>query len=272
MEKSLSSYWNDDIPTRQQKEITDSIYYASYIQSALMPSREEWDRILPESFIYYNPKDIVSGDFYWIRKNRNIILVVAADCTGHGVPGAFMSILGISFLNEIYTKGNIPSAKSVLNQLREKVMKALRQTGNAMEPKDGLDIALCIIDTESGTLQFAGANNPVYILRNQELIEIKGDKMPIGIAPEMETSFSNHTFQLQPDDTLYLFTDGYPDQFGGINGEKFKYRNFRNLLLKLQKYTLEEQGKKIATVLENWKGEHWQVDDILVIGFKVPKK
>jgi serine phosphatase RsbU (regulator of sigma subunit) len=272
MEKSFGNYWNDEVQPRQQKELTDSIYYASFIQSALLPTREEWSRILPESFIYYNPKDIVSGDFYWIRKNRNIITIVVADCTGHGVPGAFMSILGISFLNEIYTKGNIPTAKSILNQLREKVMKALRQTGNAAEPKDGMDVALCMIDIQAHTLQFSGANNPVYIMRGQELIQIRGDAMPIGIAPEIETSFVNQTLELQPTDTIYLFTDGYPDQFGGEEGKKFKYPNFRTLLQKIQKYPLPQQGQKVATVLENWKGKHRQVDDILVIGFKCPWK
>jgi len=272
MEIDTASNWNDELASRQQKELTDSIYYASYIQSALLPTHEEWNRILPESFIFYHPRDVVSGDFYWIKKNRNTIIVVVADCTGHGVPGAFMSILGISFLNEIYSKGNIPSAKSILNQLREKVMKALRQTGDIDEPKDGMDITLCMIDLNTNTLQFAGANNPIYIIRNQELIEIKGDSMPIVVALEQEKTFTNHEFTLSPNDTVYLFTDGYPDQFGGEGGKKFKYPNFRNLLQRIQQYPVARQGEKIESVLKKWKGDYRQVDDILVIGFKCSGK
>jgi serine phosphatase RsbU (regulator of sigma subunit) len=253
---------------QQRKEHTDSLYYASYIQSALLPSREEWFRFLPESFIYYNPRDIVSGDFYWIKKNRGMITVVVADCTGHGVPGAFMSIMGISFLNEIFSRGNVPTANSVLNQLREKVMKALHQTGQSAEPKDGMDISLCMINLETQEMQFAGANQSLYLIRKSILTEIKGDIMPIGIGGAEERSFTNHSMAIKKNDLIYLFTDGYIDQFGGPRNKKFKYPAFRELILEYHQLPLKKQGEKIAETLDLWKGGSMQVDDILVIGFK----
>jgi serine phosphatase RsbU (regulator of sigma subunit) len=253
---------------RQRKELTDSIYYASYIQSALLPSYKEWARILPDSFIYYNPRDIVSGDFYWMKKSQNILTVVVADCTGHGVPGAFMSIMGISFLNEIFSRGNISTAKSVLNQLRERVMKALHQTGGSAEPKDGMDISLCIVNYETNELQYAGANQTMYMIRDSELIEIKGDVMPIGIGGLKERSFTNHLRPLENNDILFMFTDGYIDQFGGKLNKKFKYPAFRQLLLDHTHLPLKKQGEKIAETLEIWKGFNIQVDDVLVLGFK----
>jgi len=253
---------------QQRKELTDSLYYASYIQSALLPSREEWYRFLPESFIYYNPRDIVSGDFYWVKKTRETLTVVVADCTGHGVPGAFMSIMGISFLNEIFSRGNTITAKSVLNQLREKVMKALRQTGQSAEPKDGMDISLCMINLETNVMQFSGANQSIYVIRNKALTEIKGDLMPIGIGGLEERSFTNHIMPLKKNDLIYMFTDGYVDQFGGPRNKKFKALAFRELLLDIYSHPLKEQGEKIADTLDQWKNGTMQVDDILVLGFK----
>ena len=257
---------------RQRKEHTDSLYYASYIQSALLPSREEWYRLLPESFIYYNPREIVSGDFYWIKKSRETLTIVVADCTGHGVPGGFMSVMGISFLNEIFSRGCVPTAKSVLNQLRERVMKALHQTGGVSEPKDGMDISLCMINTETNEMQFAGANQSMYLVRNKKLTEYKGDLMPIGIGGLQERSFSNHVIELKPKDTLYLFTDGFADQFGGEENKKFKYPALRQLIIELNSLPLYQQGEKLAEAFDIWKGDYMQVDDVLVTGFKyLPK-
>jgi len=253
---------------RQRKELTDSIYYASYIQSALLPNYKEWARILPDSFIYYNPRDIVSGDFYWMKKSQNILTVVVADCTGHGVPGAFMSIMGISFLNEIFSRGNVSTAKGVLNQLRERVMKALHQTGGSAEPKDGMDISLCMLNYETNELQFSGANQCMYIIRNNSLIEMKGDVMPIGIGGLKERSFTNNVKSLEKNDILFMFTDGYIDQFGGEHNKKFKYPAFRQLLLDHSSLSLKKQGEKIAEALEMWKGYNMQVDDVLVLGFR----
>jgi serine phosphatase RsbU (regulator of sigma subunit) len=253
---------------RQRKELTDSLYYASYIQSALLPSRDEWFRLLPDSFIYHNPRDIVSGDFYWIKKYREYLSIVIADCTGHGVPGGFMSVMGISFLNELFSKGCPQTAKSVLNQLREKVMKALHQTGGICEQKDGMDISLCIINYETGEMHFAGANQSIYLIRNNVLMEFKGDLMPIGIGGREEKSFSDHVIELRNNDTIYMFTDGYADQFGGDLNKKFKYIALRQLITDLSKFALKEQGEKISETFDIWKGNFMQVDDVLITGFR----
>jgi serine phosphatase RsbU (regulator of sigma subunit) len=253
---------------RQSKELTDSIKYASYIQSALLPSKELFDRLLPENFIFFKPRDVVSGDFYWISKFKNSIIVAAADCTGHGVPGAFMSMLGISFLNEIIGKGCFQSASAILNQLRERVMKTLHQTGDKKEQKDGMDISLCIIDFERQQLQYAGANNPIYLIREGNLFEIKGDRMPIGINIIEERSFTNHQVSLEKNDMIYLITDGYPDQFGGYNERKLKYKPFKDILLRIYDKEMSKQMEVLEEELNKWKGNLNQIDDILIIGFK----
>lgn len=253
---------------RQQKELEESLEYAGSIQTALLPEESIIKKIFPESFVFFKPRDIVSGDFYWIYKKNGVTVVAAVDCTGHGVPGAFMSILGISFLNEIVSKC-IPKANVILNRLRENIMKTLHQTGETFEHKDGMDIALCIIDRESRELQFAGAFNPLYIIRNGELLEIRGDAMPIGIAPVEEKSFTNHIINLQPSDQIYLFSDGYVDQFGGPHERKFRYKPFKDLLLKIHKKNMEQQQKLLERRLLKWKGDLEQVDDILVMGLKI---
>lgn len=271
VDKTQDNTLRDEL-LRQRKELTDSLYYASYIQSALLPNREEWTRHIPQSFIYYNPRDIVSGDFYWIKKTKDQLAIVVADCTGHGVPGGFMSVMGISFLNEIFSRGCVPTAKSALNQLRERVMKALHQTGESSESKDGMDISLCLINFDTSEIQFAGANQPLYLIRNNKLHEYKGDLMPIGIAGSAERSFSNHVIELRPNDIIYLFTDGYADQFGGEFGKKFKYPEFRQLLQDSHHLPMDKQGEKVAETFENWKGDMMQVDDVLVVGIKISKK
>jgi serine phosphatase RsbU (regulator of sigma subunit) len=253
---------------RQRKELTDSIKYASYIQSALLPSAELFNRLLPENFIFFKPRDVVSGDFYWISKFKNSVIVAAADCTGHGVPGAFMSMLGISFLNEIVGRGCFHSASAILNQLRERVMKTLHQTGEKKEQKDGMDIGLCIIDYDKHQLQYAGANNPVYLIRSDNLFEIKGDRMPIGINIVEERAFTNHIIDLEENDMIYLITDGYPDQFGGINERKLKYKPFKDILLRVYTLQMNEQVIILDEELRNWMGNLNQIDDILIVGFK----
>jgi serine phosphatase RsbU (regulator of sigma subunit) len=257
-----------DEAEKQRKELTDSIKYASYIQSALLPSKEILDRLLPANFIFFKPRDVVSGDFYWISKFKNTVIIAAADCTGHGVPGAFMSMLGISFLNEIIGKGCYESASSILNQLRERVMKTLHQTGEKKEQKDGMDISLCILDFEHHQAQYAGANNPLYLIRNGELLEIKGDRMPIGINIVEERSFTNHIVNLEENDMIYLITDGYPDQFGGANERKLKYKPFRDILLRIHSLQMQEQIFILEDELHKWMGNINQIDDILIIGFR----
>ncbi|MFO7656132.1 MAG: SpoIIE family protein phosphatase [Bacteroidales bacterium] len=253
---------------RQRRELTESIRYASYIQKALLPSPALFKKLLPDHFVLFQPKDIVSGDFYWITKKKSEIIIAVADCTGHGVPGAFMSILGITMLNEVVGRGCFASAGSVLNQLREGIMKALQQTGEEYEQKDGIDMTLCIFDTKSNNFQFAGAFNPLYIVQNNNLVEINGDKMPIGVAAEEEKSFNTHKITLEPGSSVYLFSDGFVDQFGGPNGKKFKYQPFRNLLLKIHQLPMHRQKEELFYAFEKWRGNYPQLDDLLVLGFR----
>lgn len=272
------------------KQITDSLYYASKIQNAVLPDNATLALILPEHFILYKPRDIVSGDFYWIKQIKNFTIVATVDCTGHGVPGAFMSMLGGSFLNEIVTPGNLNSTGEILNRLRIKVKKSLHQKGREGEQKDGMDIAFYIIDTETLKLQFSGAYNPLYIIRqtnnetskepksknaiisqvldNKELIELKATRQPIAIY-DNERDFLTYKFQLKKGDCLYTFTDGFADQFGGNEGRKFKYKNFKKLLVDNCNKPMQEQHTILDNTIERWKNGQEQVDDILVIGVKI---
>ncbi len=253
---------------RQRKELTESIRYASYIQKALLPSPQLLKKLLPDHFILFQPKDIVSGDFFWITKKKSDIIIAVADCTGHGVPGAFMSILGITTLSEVINRGCYSSAGSILNQLREGIMKALNQTGEEYEQKDGIDMALCVLNTASNQIEYAGAFNPIYIVQGKRLTEINGDKMPIGVAAEEEKPFKTHRFSLEPDNVIYLFTDGFVDQFGGANGKKFKYQPFRNLILKIHELPMHKQKEELRKAFEKWRGDHHQLDDLLIVGFR----
>ena len=252
---------------QQQKALEESLQYASSIQSALLPDLRYFYKLFPESFVFFKPRDIVSGDFYWYARKGERVAITAADCTGHGVPGAFMSMLGISFLNEIVSK-NIPTANTILNRLRENVMKALHQTGGKLENKDGMDIALCVIDLGEMKLEFSGAFNPLYMIRDGVLIETRGDKMPIGVNAIAEKSFSNNIIDLQKGDLVYLFSDGYPDQFGGSDDKKFKYANLKKLLVKNSKKSPETQKKELERSFIRWKSDAEQVDDVLIIGIK----
>jgi len=215
------------------------------------------------------PRDIVSGDFFWKLKKKNLLYFALADCTGHGVPGAFLSILGISFLNLIVEQSTRLSAAEILNILREHTMKALHQTGDAHEQKDGFDMSLIILEMEKGTMQFAGAFQPLYLIKNgNQLVEIPGDKMPIGVGAEEEISFKNHTIELTNGDLVYLFTDGYVDQFGGPDGKKFKYPPFRNLILNVCNYPMDRQKQLLVKNINAWKGNLPQLDDITIFGFR----
>jgi len=253
---------------KQKKELTDSIRYASYIQKAMLPPLELFTRFIPSGFLYFRPRDLVSGDFYWIGKVKDSIVVAAADCTGHGVPGGLMSMMGISFMNEIIGKGQFNTASSILNQLRERVMKALHQTGKWDEQKDGMDIALCLIDTKKKLLHFSGANNPMYLVHSGELTVFPGDKMPIGIHMATERSFTDWPVDINETDMVYLFTDGFIDQFGGEKGKKFKNSRFRELIISLYGLPPLEQKAKLNGALNTWMHDQYQIDDILVIGFE----
>lgn len=254
----------------QNKEITSSIQYASRIQNALMPPEDELRSVFQSYFVLSKPKDIVSGDYYWLAKKDDKILIAVADCTGHGVPGAFMSLLGVSFMNEIINKTVILRANEILNQLRGQVIKSLRQTGKPEETRDGMEIALCIIDFRKKKLQFSGAFRPLFLLRKGEIIELNGDNMPIGLyEEEEENSFTNKEIGFDNNDTIYMFTDGFADQMGGDNRKTFRSQNFKNLILEIQEYPLIEQKELLNTRLMEWQGDYEQIDDILVAGIKL---
>ncbi|NOZ46704.1 MAG: SpoIIE family protein phosphatase [Chlorobi bacterium] len=283
-----------DIVVKQKQEITDSILYAKRIQNAVLPPQELLDT-LPEYFIFFKPRDIVSGDFYWMKKIQGLIVITVADCTGHGVPGAFMSMLGIALLNEIVRKKKISTASDVLNELRKQVKLALRQTGKQDEAKDGMDISLCVIDLENRKFNYAGAYNPLYIYRKintsgepytsplpvlisndkYQLIEIKADKMPIGIHIKEKDSFTDHQFDIMDGDTFYMFSDGFIDQMGGEKSKKFMTKPFKKLLLEIQDMNMVKQKNILENKLNEWEkwpdenGQpHEQIDDITIIGLR----
>ncbi len=318
----------------QQKEITSSIRYASRIQTAVLTPDDKINKLLPEYFILFRPRDIVSGDFYWVKEKDNKILVAVADCTGHGVPGAFMSMLGVAFLNEIGNTSSFIHPDKILNQLRQHIILALNQTGKQGEANDGMDIALALIDFDNMELQFAGANNPVWIVRNLRdaqrenpvieefkniadnkitviqdnnkhqnkhdsqtftlthttaitlhesqpdyvLLEIKPDRMPISISVRKEKDFSNNVVKIVKGDAIYLFSDGFADQFGGKDCRKFYTKYFKELLLRLQNNPMALQKEFIENALIDWMAfpnpknhgkSYDQIDDILVVGIKI---
>ena len=251
-------------------QVTDSIKYAKRIQEAILPSHHFVNQLLPQSFILFKPKDIVSGDFYWVEKKNNKVFYAAVDCTGHGVPGAFMSIVGHNILKHSLSRLKDPNPSQILDELSKGVFEALHQNNPNSTTKDGMDITVCSLDTENNLLEFAGAFNPLYLVRNNEVTEIKGDKLPIGIfVSTEEKKFTNHTVQLQKNDVVYVFSDGYCDQFGGPKGKKFMASRFRELLLSIQHKPMIEQRNELFLALENWRGDEDQVDDVLVIGVKV---
>ncbi len=272
-----------EIVEEKQKEIIDSINYAKRIQQAVLTGEEVWNKISKEHFILFKPKDIVSGDFYWAYNTPNGRSIFAlADCTGHGVPGGFMSMLGNSFLNEIVIENKIFKANEILNKLRSKVISALEQKGQTEQQKDGMDISLCVWNKMDNTLEFAGANNPLWLLRSKEngllsgaevpmpdIIEYKADKMPIGTYLETQQSFTSTTIQLQGNDIIYLSTDGYADQFGGPNGKKFKYKPLLEMLVANSNKPMPEQAIILEKEFNAWKVKQDQVDDVAIVGIKV---
>jgi serine phosphatase RsbU (regulator of sigma subunit) len=254
---------------QQKKEMTDSIHYASRIQRAVLPSTKLLEENGLQYFILYKPRDIVSGDFYWINQKDNKIIMAAADCTGHGVPGAFMSMLGITLLNEIVSKGDFHNPAEILNQLRTLIVKSLHQSGKSEETKDGMDISMIMIDKDTSTVQFAGAFNSLYLIRGTELQEANADRMPVGYHDKLDIPFTNSELQLQKGDSLYIFSDGYIDQFGGENGKKFMAKKFKQLLLNMQDKPMDTQRELLDKNIIDWRGELDQIDDILVMGVKV---
>jgi serine phosphatase RsbU (regulator of sigma subunit) len=262
-----------DLLVHQKNEIIESINYARRIQSAMLPPESYFSEHLHEHFILYKPRDIVSGDFYWIKQVKQYVVLVVADCTGHGVPGAFMSMLGMSNLNEIVHRREITQANQVLNELRTQIKYSLRQDGKRDESKDGIDMAICVLDVKSMEMQYAGANIPLYVISKvkgrPELREIKPDLMPLGYYQSKDISFVNHDIQLDKGDAFYMFSDGYADQKGGKNNKKFMSKNLKSLLLKIYEQPMHDQNEILDTTLSGWMGDHSQVDDILVFGVRV---
>ena len=257
----------------QKEEIISSITYAQRMQSAILPPEAYINELLNENFILFKPKDIVSGDFYWIKQVKHYIILVSADCTGHGVPGAFMSMLGISHLNEIVQNREVTQANQILNELRKQIKNSLRQSGNREGSRDGIDIALCVIDTRKKIMQYSGANNPIYIISNNSgesvFKEIKADPMPVGVHFSSDKSFTNHEVQLEIGDTFYIFSDGFIDQIGGDRDHRFTSEKFKKLLLDIHDQPMYEQKEILEATLKDWMGVHAQRDDILVIGARV---
>lgn len=263
--------------------LSDSIDYAKRIQESILPQTSEIEEYVKDYFIYYKPRDIVSGDFYWFTHKDNHTIIAAADCTGHGVPGAFMSVLGISLLHDIVEKENCINPGKILDRLRKEVITALNQKGKVGEQKDGMDISLVCINHETNTIKFSGANNPIYIINPtrkawpKEAIyfgeglagaELKPNKMPIAIYNKMD-NFDTQEIKVEKGDQVYLFTDGYVDQFGGEKGRKFMSKRFKQTLLKNADKTMKDQKENLNNVLKDWQAEKDQIDDILVLGVKL---
>lgn len=252
----------------RDKNMTDSLIYAQRIQEALLPSEVYFRKHFKDSFIFFKPKDIVSGDFYWIGEKGDKVFVVAADCTGHGVPGALMSMIGLEIIEKTINEDNIENPSqilAVLNKGLEKTFSRGKNIGTII--RDGMDIGLCVIDKKKRKLTYSGAFFPLYLIRNNSLTEIKGDKIIIGMNRE-NLPYSEHELDLLDEDILYIFSDGYIDQFGGTENKKFMYRRFRYLLLTIHGFPMDDQKSILDENIKTWIGRNEQIDDIMVIGFR----
>jgi serine phosphatase RsbU (regulator of sigma subunit) len=252
----------------KNRNLTDSLIYAQRIQEALLPSEAYFRKHFQDSFIFFKPKDIVSGDFYWIGEKGDKIYVVAADCTGHGVPGALMSMIGIEIIGKAINEGNIESPSqilAILNKALEKTFTSEKNIGTII--RDGMDIGLCQVDKLRKKMVFAGAFFPLYLIRNNSLDEIKSDKIIIGLNPE-GISYTDHEIDIMKNDIFYIFSDGYVDQFGGSENKKFMYRRFKFLLTRIHTFSVEDQKSILEEEFREWMGSNAQLDDIMVIGFR----
>lgn len=252
----------------RDKNMTDSLVYAQRIQEALLPSEAYFRKHFPGSFIFFKPKDIVSGDFYWIGEKGDKVFIVAADCTGHGVSGALMSMIGLKIIEKTIIEDNIETPSKILEVLNKGLEKTFSREKNiGTIIRDGMDIGLCVIEKKRRKIEFAGAFFPLYLIRNNALIEIKGGKIIIGMNPE-NLSYTDHELDMMEDDIFYLFSDGYVDQFGGSENKKFMYRRFRYLLLTIHRFPVADQKAILDENLKTWMGNNVQIDDIMVIGFR----
>jgi serine phosphatase RsbU (regulator of sigma subunit) len=263
-ERTAEVVQQKEVIEEHQKEIIDSINYAKRIQYALLAHEQLLQENLPEYFVLFQPKDIVSGDFYWATKKDNKFYLAVCDCTGHGVPGAFMSLLNISFLNEAINEKNISDPHEVLNYVRKRLIESVSKDGG----QDGMDAILICIDKTNNTLSYSAANNAPLLIKNNELLSLVADKMPVGKG-ERDESFKMRTIDLQKGDSLYLYTDGYADQFGGPKGKKFKYKPLNELFLLNQSASLAGQKNILSSTFEEWKGVLEQVDDVCILGIRI---
>lgn len=255
-----------NILSSRNKSIVESLNYAERIQKAMFTRESDIAEMFPDFFIMQKPKDIVSGDFYWGKKIKDTIFLAAVDCTGHGVPGAFMSLIGLELFRQIICAMKVYTPGKIIDEINNSFDQIFDKVDD-LTVRDGMDLTLCAVNTKTNMLEFAGAFNPLYIIRNREIIEIKGDKTMVGPYMGIERRpFTNHRFQLKSRDRIYMFSDGYADQFGGPEGKKFKYRRFRHLLLSLSDKPLRGQNKILESSINEWKGDIEQVDDILVMG------
>jgi serine phosphatase RsbU (regulator of sigma subunit) len=264
-QRDLAAAQRDQI-AYQKKHITDSIMYAKRIQTALIPSLELFSDKL-EHFVLYKPLAIVSGDFYWVSSHDNLQIIVSADCTGHGVPGAFMSMLGVTMLNEIINGKNILMPDQIIENLRQGVIKSLNQVAEEDSIKDGMDIAVCVVDFDKDILWYSGANNPLYLVREGELIHYRADKMPVAIHYRMGP-FTLHKIELKKGDAFYTFSDGYADQFGGPRQKKFMSMKLKETLVEMSGLPMLQQGERLNEIFEEWRGDSPQVDDVVLIGVR----
>ena len=255
-----------DIIDEKNKDILANISYASRIQQALLPDPGQITGLKNNCFVLYLPKDVIGGDFFWFTRTGNKIVIAVADCTGHGVPGALMSMLGISFLEEIIINKKINNTNLILDELSKDVIKALRQKGNRDEAKDGMDISICIIENDNQSLQYSGAHNNLYLIRNNELKEYLADRQPVGYSDEPGATFTSQTISIRHGDIIYMTTDGYTDQFGGKEHKRLKSQTFKSLLLKIHNRPVPEQKKRLEKEFHRWKGKNIQTDDVLVLG------
>ncbi|OFY83067.1 MAG: hypothetical protein A3F72_18910 [Bacteroidetes bacterium RIFCSPLOWO2_12_FULL_35_15] len=255
--------------TQFNKDVTDSLQYACRIQEAILPDVQKIKNVFKDAFVLYLPKDVVSGDYYFFFQKNKKIIIAAVDCTGHGVPGALMSVIANSILKEVIVKKGIEEPSEILYALDEELFSALNKQNTAVVANDGMDVSLGVFDFESNTITYSGAFRPMLLVRNKEVIEFEGNRYPIGMYGDIKKEFVSKQIQLLEDDTFYFFTDGYCDQFGGEQKKKFNRKRFKELLLSAQSMEMEEQESFLQYALLNWRQNEPQVDDVLVMGIKI---
>lgn len=253
----------------KSQETLDSILYAKRIQEAILPLVTKVKKSLPDSFIFHLPRDIVSGDFYWFKKAKGKIYIASVDCTGHGVPGAFMSMIGTILLDDIVEKKEIYEPDQILNELHKDVVKALKQNTREKASKDGMDVALCVIEEDYSKMSFAGAFRPLIHYRKGEMTRIKSNSFPIGGFTKIDPVFEKHEIEIEKGDQFYIYSDGYADQFGGEKNKKYMTKRFRDFLLSIAEKSMDKQKELLKQEFDRWRGEEDQVDDVLVIGFRL---